>query len=75
MHPWDYFLGSVHYLGDFPVDRSAEDWKSEDVEARWREYFNVWTQAARSRLFDSLSHPDLPKKFNFRPKTDFTKCL
>jgi len=72
MHPWDYFLGSVHYLGDFPVDRSAEDWKNEDVDARWRTYFDTWKQAARSRLFDSLSHPDLPKKFNFRPKTDFT---
>lgn len=73
MHPWDYFLGSVHYLGEFPVDRGAEDWTNEDVDARWREYFDVWTQAARSRLFDSLAHPDLPKKFNLRPKTDFTK--
>jgi len=27
------------------------------------------TQAARSRLFDSLAHPDLPKKFGYRPKT------
>jgi histidinol-phosphatase (PHP family) len=73
MYPWDFFLGSVHYLGEFPVDRGAEDWKTEDVDARWREYFETWTQAARSRLFDSLAHPDLPKKFNLRPKTDFTK--
>ena len=73
MHPWDFFLGSVHYLGDFPVDHAAKDWATEDVDARWREYFDVWTQAARSRLFDSLAHPDLPKKFNLRPKTDFTK--
>jgi len=72
MYPWDFFLGSVHYLGDFPVDRSAEDWKNEDVDTRWREYFDFWAQAARSRLFDSLAHPDLPKKFNLRPKTDFT---
>lgn len=73
MHPWDFFLGSVHCLSDWPVDRSAQDWKNENVDARWREYFDVWTQAARSRLFDSLAHPDLPKKFNFRPKTDVTK--
>jgi histidinol-phosphatase (PHP family) len=71
MHPWDFFLGSVHYLGEFPVDRSADDWKNEDVDGRWREYFDLWKQAARSRLFDSLSHPDLPKKFNFKPTTDF----
>jgi histidinol-phosphatase (PHP family) len=72
MHPWDFFLGSVHFIGDWPVDLSAEAWKDQDVETRWREYFDLWTQAARSRLFDSLAHPDLPKKFNFRPATDFT---
>ena len=72
LYPWDYFLGSVHYIGDWPVDRSAEDWKDQDVEERWRQYFNLWTQAARTRLFDSLAHPDLPKKFNLRPTTDFT---
>jgi histidinol-phosphatase (PHP family) len=71
MYPWDFFLGSVHYLGEFPVDRSAKDWEAEDVEARWREYFELWKKAAQTRLFDSLSHPDLPKKFNFRPKDDF----
>ncbi len=70
-HPWDYFLGSVHYIGDWPVDRSAKDWEGRDVEERWRAYFELWTQAARSRLFDSLAHPDLPKKFNLRPREDF----
>lgn len=73
MHPWDFFLGSAHYVGDWPVDRSADDWKGMDVDERWRAYFDLWTNAARSRLFDSLSHPDLPKKFGFRPKTDFTE--
>lgn len=76
MYPWDYLLGSVHYLGDWPVDRSAEDWCGQDVDERWREYFEMWTQAARSGLFDSLAHPDLPKKFGFRPKTfDYRPAL
>ena len=67
MQPWDYFLGSVHYIDDWPVDRSAEDWKDQDINERWKQYFDLWAQAARSRLFDSLAHPDLPKKFNYRP--------
>ena len=71
-HPWDYFLGSVHFVGEFPVDRSADDWQNEDVDERWHQYFDLWRQAATSRLFDSLAHPDLPKKFNFRPSKDFT---
>lgn len=70
-YPWDYFLGSVHFIGDWPVDKSAEYWAGVDVDERWRAYFALWTEAARSGLFDSLAHPDLPKKFGFRPTTDF----
>ncbi len=73
MHPWDFFLGSVHYIGDWPVDASAKDWDGRAVDATWREYFELWRQAARSGLFDSLAHPDLPKKFNFRPKIPFSE--
>jgi histidinol-phosphatase (PHP family) len=62
----------VHFIGEFPVDRSADDWQNENADERWRQYFDLWRQAAASRLFDSLAHPDLPKKFNFRPRTDFT---
>lgn len=68
MYPWDFILGSVHFIGDFPVDRSAADWKEQDVDQRWQQYFQLWEQAAATRLFDSLAHPDLPKKFGFHPK-------
>ena len=72
MHPWDFLLGSVHWIGDFPVDRNSEDWKNQNVNERWEQYFDLWEKAARSRLFDSLAHPDLPKKFCFRPTLPFT---
>ena len=75
-HPWDFFLGSVHFIGDCPVDRSAADWKDQNVTQRWQQYFDLWEQAARSRLFDSLAHPDLPKKFGFRPPSfDYRPAL
>jgi histidinol-phosphatase (PHP family) len=74
--PWDFFLGSVHWIGDFPVDRSSDDWQAQDINERWRQYFDLWQQAARSRLFDSLAHPDLPKKFGFRPTSfDYQPAL
>lgn len=72
MYPWDFFLGSVHFIGDWPVDLSAKNWEGCDVDARWREYFALWKQAASSGLYDALAHPDIPKKFNHRPKSDFT---
>jgi len=54
------------------VDRSATDWKNENVEERWQQYFALWEQAARLKLFDSLAHPDLPKKFGYRSPGDLT---
>ncbi len=72
LYPWDYFLGSVHFIGDWPVDLSAKNWEGQNVDARWRQYFELWKAAARSGLYDSLAHPDLPKKFKHRPHVDFT---
>ncbi len=71
MHPWDFILGSVHFFRDgLPVDRRREDWEGQDVNDRWQEYFALWQEAAQTRLFDSLAHPDLPKKFGLRPTID-----
>jgi len=70
--PWDYFLGSVHYIGEFNVDSRAEAWTGRDVEGVWLDYFDLWKQAARSGLYDTLAHPDLPKKFGFYPKREMT---
>lgn len=71
-YPWDYFLGSVHYIGEFNVDSRAEAWQGRDVDEVWGDYFTLWKQAAQSGLYDTLAHPDLPKKFGFFPKRDMT---
>ncbi len=71
-YPWDYFLGSVHFIGDWPVDYSAAAWRGRNVDQTWEEYFSLWSEAAASGLYDSLAHPDLPKKFGHRPSRDFT---
>ncbi|MBA3421489.1 MAG: histidinol-phosphatase HisJ family protein [Thermoleophilaceae bacterium] len=61
---WDYVLGSVHFLGDASVDMAGEwdVWRTaSDPEQVWRRYFETLGEAARSGLFDVLSHPDLVK--------------
>ena len=61
---WDYVLGSVHFLGDAAVDMAGEwdVWRTaSDPEQVWRRYFETLGEAARSGLFDVLSHPDLVK--------------
>ena len=64
---WDYVLGSIHFLRDEAVDlregRWAEFdiWRSNEPEKVWARYFETLGEAARSGLFDILSHPDLVK--------------
>jgi histidinol-phosphatase (PHP family) len=74
-HPWDYFIGSVHYLSDsWDMDNPAKlsEWKKRDPFEVWSAYFERLALAARSRLFDIIGHVDLCKKFCFYPKEDCT---
>jgi histidinol-phosphatase (PHP family) len=74
-HPWDYFIGSVHYVSDsWDIDNPAKlsEWKKRDAFEVWRIYFERLTLAAESKLFEIIGHADLPKKFGFKPKQDCT---
>src|SRR5208283_6033110 len=74
-HPWDYFIGSVHYVSDnWDIDNPAKlsEWNHRDAFEVWTAYFNRLTMAAESRLFEIIGHADLPKKFGHRPTRDCT---
>lgn len=72
--PWDYVIGSVHFVGDEAVDHPDWDvWatRSADPEKVWRRYFEWLGEAARSGMFDILAHPDLVKVWGSeRPHPD-----
>jgi histidinol-phosphatase (PHP family) len=61
--PWDYVLGSIHFLGEGAVDYDRFDvWtRAESADKVWRTYFTWLGEAAASGLFDILAHPDLVK--------------
>jgi histidinol-phosphatase (PHP family) len=65
-YPWDYLLGSVHWIDGLAVDGEPRLVDEVGVEETWRRYFEMLARAARSGLFDSLSHPDLVKIFGDR---------
>jgi histidinol-phosphatase (PHP family) len=65
-YPWDYLLGSLHYIDGLGVDDEPRLIDSVGVDEAWRVYFETLGSAARSGLFDSLSHPDLVKIFGER---------
>ena len=69
-HPWDYFIGSVHYVSDsWAIDdpQKLSEWKTRDSAEVWRIYFERLAMAAESGLFEIIGHADLPKKFGHRP--------
>jgi histidinol-phosphatase (PHP family) len=68
-YPWDYLLGSVHFIDGLGVDGEPRLVDSVGVEVTWRRYFESLAEAARSGLFDSLSHPDLVKIFGDRAES------
>ena len=65
-YPWDYLLGSIHYVDGLGVDAEPRMIDRVGVEEAWRRYFDTLAGAAESGLFDSLSHPDLVKIFGAR---------
>ena len=72
-HPWDYFIGSVHYVSDnWDIDNPAKlsEWKNRDAFEVWSAYFDRLTMAAESKLFEIIGHAVLPKKFGHRPTRD-----
>lgn len=74
-YAWDYLIGSVHYLDDWDFDNPAwlGRWAETDVDAVWTHYWKSYTAMARSGLFDILAHPDLIKKFSYRPEGDLRR--
>jgi histidinol-phosphatase (PHP family) len=67
-YPWDYLLGSVHWIDGLSVDGGSDRgaWREWPPEQVWRRYVEEWSRAARSGRFDVMSHPDLAKIFGLR---------
>ena len=74
-HPWDYLIGSVHYVSDtWDMDnpKKISEWKSRDPWEVWSIYFDRLTQSVESGLFEIIGHADLCKKFAIYPQRDCT---
>ena len=62
--PFDYVVGSVHFIGEGSVDQDRWDvWAIEDHDPDrvWTRYFEQVAASATSGLFDVIAHPDLVK--------------
>lgn len=72
-HPFDYIIGSVHYVDDFPVDACESYWTGltpDQAHEKWQKYWVRVRQLAESGAADFVGHLDLPKKFGYAIPSD-----
>jgi histidinol-phosphatase (PHP family) len=74
-YPWDFLLGSVHWIDGLAVDQRPGLWADNTVEEVWGLYARELEAAARSGHFDALSHPDLVKIFGDRVAWDWQPVI
>lgn len=67
-YPWDYLIGSVHWVGGWAVDSSSATfaWDDRGIERGYDEYFALETELAASGAVDVLAHVDVLKKYGYR---------
>lgn len=71
-YPWDYVIGSVHFLGEWDVTdfRQVHKWEGRHVEEVYEQYYEAIKKAARTGLFDWIGHIDVIKRFGMVPAND-----
>jgi len=71
-YDWDYVIGSVHFMGAWGFDdsRHIAEFERRDIDALYRDYFELIGASAETGLFDTIGHSDLIKKFGHRATVD-----
>lgn len=69
-HPFDYVIGSVHWIDNWGIDLDIHKRKYDehDIQEVYERYFNKIVTLAESQLFDFVGHVDLIKIFGYKPK-------
>ncbi|MEK4998618.1 MULTISPECIES: histidinol-phosphatase HisJ [Paenibacillus] len=70
-YPWDYLIGSVHFLGEWDITdhRQVHGWESRDALEVYRLYYDAVKKSALSGLYDIIGHMDVIKRFGYGPQT------
>jgi len=74
-YPYDYVIGSVHYIGKWGFDNPAQrgKWNQKDINQVYHDYYDLLRRSAKSKMFDIMGHVDLVKKFGHRPSEDMSE--
>jgi len=76
-YPYDFVIGSVHFIKKWAFDdpREMEKWKNANVDEIYQRYYDLLKQAAAAGIYDIMGHVDLVKKFGHRSSEDLTPLV
>lgn len=71
-YPWDYVIGSVHFLGEWDITdyRQQDKWEGKSPDIVYERYYDAVQKAAKTGFYDFLGHIDVIKRFGFKPESD-----
>ena len=74
-YPWDYVIGSVHFLGEWDITdfRQTHHWEGKDILEVYRQYYDAVSKAAATGMYDIMGHTDVIKRFGFAPTPEQTE--
>ncbi|MBR2566230.1 MAG: histidinol-phosphatase HisJ [Paenibacillus sp.] len=74
-YPWDYVIGSVHFLGEWDITdfRQTHHWEGKDVLEVYRQYYDAVSKAAGTGMYDIIGHADVIKRFGYVPAPEQTE--
>jgi histidinol-phosphatase (PHP family) len=66
-YPFDYAIGSVHWLGGFgfDLDEMRDQWDKGELDDIFDAYFSILEQMVQCRPVDIIGHADVIKVFGF----------
>lgn len=66
--PWDYVIGSVHFVDGWGFDnpQTVDLFNNVDLKELYNRHYETVEKMIRSELFDFVAHLDNLKVFNFR---------
>ncbi len=71
-YPWDYVIGSVHFLGEWDISdsRQLHGWEGRRVADVYEHYYSMVQKAASTGFYHYLGHLDVIKRFGKIPEVD-----
>ncbi|MNW31050.1 Histidinol-phosphatase [compost metagenome] len=69
-YPWDYVIGSVHFLREWDVSdyRQVHNWEGQRVLEVYARYYDAVSKAAATGFYDIMGHLDVIKRFGHYPE-------